>query len=165
MLDLNPLEKALRRQQWREANELTRLLFDQTMPPCAEIRRVDALWSDNSGGAFGFTTQSRIWISLDGPPLKPGFDLWTFFERFRDEVGWRDGSHWARWATVNDVREDLFPTLDVDSGNVILPRGCLPFHDVLSGGNWAGFSPRDCWGEFVWDRWAEVFACAASARR
>jgi hypothetical protein len=168
--NLSALEQALGQGDWREANKQTRLLFRDGFPPEALVRGINSLWEDHSGGSYGFKAQARIWTNLGGPVFEPGYALWEFFKTFGDTVGWRRDGYWARWSSPELLTEYNFPTLDVNVPTVVLPPGCLPFHDVMvtegPGGNefspWDGFSPRDCWGEFVWDRWALLFASVQS---
>jgi hypothetical protein len=126
-VDLAALEQALRQGHWREANELTQMLLTEMASPAEQVRRIDALWQVQSGGRFGFAPQYQVWTDLGGPSLEPSYELWEFFDRFGDAVGWRRGGHWACWAGVIPLPEDVFPTLEVGQGTIRLPRGCSPF--------------------------------------
>ncbi len=166
--NLTQLERELSQGRWRGANECTRLLFHDRLAVPAEIRQIDFLWKSYSGGVYGFEAQARIWNSLGGPALEPGNDLWEFFRTFGDKVGWRRQGDWIRLVASDEslALAYPFPVLDLSLASVVVPSGCLPFHNVLSNDRgWNGFSPRDCWGEFVWDRWATVFAAVTDGER
>lgn len=150
---ITQLDLLLQSRRWREANESTRLLLPERNTDASFVREVDECWSRSSQGKFGFLEQRRRWASLGGPALVPGVALWDFFRSFGDDVGWRRDGGWISWAGV--VENPLWPVLDADDIPQRVPRGCLPFHDVMSSGRWQReFSPRDCWGEHVWNRWS-----------
>jgi hypothetical protein len=151
------LELLLRGNRWREANDRTRLLLADRQLDAGILRKLDRSWSSCSEGKFGFLEQRRTWTSLGGPSLLSGFDLWEFFHAFGDQVGWRRDGRWLSWKGVVATPALQLHVLDEADIPLKVPRGCLPFHDVMSSGEWSReFSPRDCWGEHVWDRWAEV---------
>ncbi|NJN09598.1 MAG: GUN4 domain-containing protein [Richelia sp. RM1_1_1] len=71
------LEYFLKRQDWEEADKKTwkLMLFianrekesSLDIPqvnnfPCSELKKIDDLWVENSGGKFGFSVQKKIWI-------------------------------------------------------------------------------------------------------
>ncbi len=161
--NLSTLEQALKRTHWRQANEETRLLCVETASSLERLRDIDNLWRQYSDQRFGFTAQCQIWAGLGGPDFDPNTDpkshhkLWEFFKRYGNEVGWRQNGYWVHLSSADTWLDTGFPTLDLEQEAEFLNNGCLPFHDVLSSGKWQSeFSPRDCWGEYVWNRWAEV---------
>ena len=173
------LEQALRQGNWREANENTRCLCKDQVPSLAQIRRIDNLWQDYSSDRFGFTPQYQVWKELGGPSLEPWsrhdvipstdvFELYTFFYKFGDEVGWRRGGSWVCWPGMPPpgTSPKLFPTLELENRDAYsFPKGCLPFHDVMTGYDEKAFEPRDCWGEHIWWLWAKLLSHVPELRR
>jgi len=151
------LGRLLRDRRWCEGNERTRCLLPEGRADTALVREIDACWSECSAGKFGFVVQRQTWASLGGPPLLAGFALWGFFRTLGDVIGWRRDGRWIAWAGAVNASDGS--VLDASDIPLNVPRGCLPFHDVMSSGRWRHeWQPRDCWGEHVWDRWAEVLA-------
>jgi hypothetical protein len=62
--------------------------------PCEELRTIDKLWVDNSGGKFGFSVQKKVWLDCGGVPGKYDYEV---YEKFADEVGWRRGGDWLSY--------------------------------------------------------------------
>ena len=100
------LETFLKNGQWREADEETNRLMlqiagkeaDQLLSvedtqnfPCEDLRTIDKLWVDNSGGKFGFSVQKKVWMECGGIP---GQYDWDVYEKFADQVGWRRSRNW-----------------------------------------------------------------------
>jgi hypothetical protein len=143
--------------RWGAANNKTQALLSESQPDAGLFETIDACWSSSSDGRFGFREQRRIWDRLGGPPLVPGYELWNFFQTFGDELAWRKRGSWITWEGVFET--PTLPVLNEDDIPFGVPRGCLPFHDVMSSGAWQSeFQTRDCWGEQVWDRWAMVLS-------
>jgi len=68
--------------------------------PCEDLRRLDQLWKNYSGGKWGFSVQKQIW-EISGRPMSYNLKDW---EEFGDRVGWRkDG----RWISYDDYTFDL----------------------------------------------------------
>ena len=103
------LENFLENGQWREADEeTTRLMLliakreDEGYLdvesiekfPCEELRTLDKLWIDNSGGKFGFSVQKKVWIDCGGIPGEYDYDV---YKKFADQVGWRRSENWLSY--------------------------------------------------------------------
>ncbi|MEH2358473.1 GUN4 domain-containing protein [Nostoc sp.] len=73
------LEYSLKRQEWIEADEITKNLLlkvanvqekyftvtDFQKIPCKDIRKIDKLWTDYSKGHFGYSAQTDIWQQVN----------------------------------------------------------------------------------------------------
>lgn len=97
------LEKLLKAQQWRDADQETyRLMItivgkeegqwfeieDLATFPCEDLKAIDGLWVKYSNGKFGFSVQKQIYVS-SGAKLNgkyPGDEIWY---RFANCIGWR----------------------------------------------------------------------------
>jgi hypothetical protein len=130
------LETYLKNGQWREADEETSRLMlliakreDEGWLdvesienfPCEELRTIDKLWVDNSGGKFGFSVQKKVWIACGGIPGEYDYEA---YKKFADQVGWRrrsgnwlsydeltfllDGSEKAHLPSINETQSSLF---------------------------------------------------------
>ncbi|CCH92051.1 conserved hypothetical protein [Microcystis aeruginosa PCC 9432] len=97
------LETFLKNGQWREADEETARLMlliakrededgldEESINnfPCEELRTIDKLWVDNSGGKFGFSVQTKVWLDCGGVLGKYDYEV---YKKFGDEVGWTRG--------------------------------------------------------------------------
>ena len=138
------------------ANEETRLLLATSPLRFEQVRDLDVLWRESSGSRFGFSLQLDEWKKVGGSTLARESELWQSFERLGDQIGWRRGGHWVCWADVEcPPPAPILPAV-LDPKDA--PHGLLPFHDVMTSAEWKHeFSPRDCWGEAAWNRWAELF--------
>jgi len=96
------LEKLLKAQQWREADDETYRLMINSVDkekgqmldledlksfPCEDLKAIDELWLKYSGGKFGFSMQKQIWQECNSPMTSD----WDW-ERFCIKVGWRDSN-------------------------------------------------------------------------
>jgi len=153
------LKESLSRRDWLEANHWTFVHFSSR--PGAEFEGLDqlnGLWEEHSQGRFGPRIQAGLWHRLGGG-LATGWDRWKRFSLFGEAIGWKRGGMWVALPGVFDPPSQEVPILAGVSDPPLLPIGCFPFHNVMAEPSWkAGFSPRDGWGEAVWDRWAQLFA-------
>ncbi len=112
------LETYLKNGQWREADEETMRLMlliakredegwlDEESAenfPCEELRTIDKLWVDNSGGKFGFSVQKKVWLDCGGVLGKYDYDV---YKKFADEVGWRGDGQWLIYDELTFLLED-----------------------------------------------------------
>lgn len=125
-VDYQPLQDALARQDFEEADRLTRakmceragdmavrrkwLYFTEVdrLPP-DDLRAIDALWRTYSEGKFGYSVQRELWLGAG----KSWEKLWP-------KIGWKSGSHWTRYPTEFDWSLDA-------------PRGHMPLTNQLRG--------------------------------
>ena len=71
--------------------------------PCEELRTIDKLWVDNSGGKFGFSVQKKVWLDCGGVPGE--YDYYEVYEKFADEVGWRRSGDWLSYDQLTFLLE------------------------------------------------------------
>ena len=91
--------------------------------PCEDLRILDQLWVQFSGGRFGFSVQKEIYVSVGGKLEGQYYEeVWY---AFCDEVKWREGG------------KDVFEKLTYDLTSV---RGHLPCH--LHGVRWCDLFSR-----------------------
>jgi hypothetical protein len=64
--------------------------------PCEDLRTIDRLWVQYSGGRFGFSVQAKIYRSLGGTREYKG-KVWN---AFGDRVGWRVNNSWINYEDV-----------------------------------------------------------------
>jgi predicted NACHT family NTPase len=103
------LETYLKNGQWREADQETMRLMlliakredegwldEESIKnfPCEDLRTIDKLWVDNSGGKFGFSVQKKAWLDCGGVPGEYDYEV---YEKFADEVGWRRTGNWLSY--------------------------------------------------------------------
>ena len=88
--------------------------------PSADLRTIDRLWVEYSGGHFGFSVQKQIYQGLGGT-REYQEQLW---QAFGDRVGWRTRDNWLSYAQLMFVLQ--------------APQGHLP----AAGGVWVGGVPR-----------------------
>jgi predicted NACHT family NTPase len=103
------LEIFLKMGQWREADQETNRLMlqivgkeaDQWLSlediqnfPCEDLRAINKLWVNNSGGKFGFSVQKKVWIDCGGIPGEYDYDV---DKKFADRVGWRRRRDWLSY--------------------------------------------------------------------
>lgn len=129
-VDYAPLQEALGRGDFQQADTLTRQLLCQAASyptgtgaatrgwlyftdvdriAAADLQTVDRLWRVASGDRFGFSVQRRIWVSQS-----------KRWERLWPVIGWKQGNHWTR-----------FP--DEFVWDLSAPKGHLPLSNQLRG--------------------------------
>jgi len=157
---INELSKLLEAGKWRLANEETHQLLVTLSPWQSEIiKKINNLWQESSQNRFGICVQVELWKELGGHASMADIDLSKSFEKLGDVIGWRKNQLWVCLENVECWSKQSITAIgnkDLDPERA--PKGLLPFHDVLSSGNWREeFSPRDCWGEAIWYMWAKLF--------
>ncbi len=90
--------------------------------PCQDLRTIDQLWVKYSNGRFGFSTQKRIWQTIEETTQNADVETWKYFG---DNVGWRLQDSWVGY-------KNLIFTLDA-------PEGHLPGWVFVSGFVAGGF--------------------------
>jgi eukaryotic-like serine/threonine-protein kinase len=121
-VDYSNLEKLLKGQSWREADEETARLMLKVANreeedwldieainnfPCTDLSTIDQLWVKYSNGHFGFSVQKLIWLECGGK-----VDDETE-KALGDAVGWRKDGSWL------DYKDTVF-TLNTSLGNLPL---------------------------------------------
>ena len=100
-IDYNRLQRLLAAKDWQAADRETRailqrlagpngdLLFSSkavlSRIPLADLKTLDTLWSNASGGRFGFSAQYRLWQQAAKRSKNPKIQA----EHFAQQVGWR----------------------------------------------------------------------------
>ncbi len=100
-INYNRLQSLLAAKDWQAADLETRTIFQRlagtkgdllfssksVIPriPAAELKVLDTLWSNASGGRFGFSAQNRIWQQV----AKNSKNSKSQAEQFAQRVGWR----------------------------------------------------------------------------
>lgn len=124
-MDYSQLEQLLATGNWREADEYTWLLMlavagtttegwltleDIANYPCTDLKTLDALWLEYSGGRFGLTVQQQILDRVQGD-----------YPEFCDRLSWRIDQQWLYY-------DQLTFSLDAPVGHLpVLPwrkRAC-----------------------------------------
>jgi len=132
-IDYGPLREQLAAQRWQWANAETIGLMLKIMGrqaagwlrledlqqfPAEDLRTIDQLWYNSSGGRFGFCIQQQIWQALVGTPYAP-LEAWY---TFGDRLGWSLQSLWLDWRSL------IFDLETAPPGH--LPH--LPVHWVMA---------------------------------
>lgn len=128
-IDYAPLQLALSRQQFQQANEIThRLLLaaadrspqgwfrgeDIDKLPCWDLKTIDTLWKTASKGRFGFSVQYDIFVKTGNRPgrlMAP-----EAYDKFGEAVGWRQNNQWTIF------KQNLNYTLQAPVGHLPNPR-------------------------------------------
>lgn len=98
-VDLTVLRQRLKAQDWRAADAETRRILETWVHPKGDVfgsplatnippevlQTLDQLWTEASGGRFGFTAQKKIW---DQVRAKHPDNTDTAAKAFGDRVGW-----------------------------------------------------------------------------
>lgn len=136
-VDYTPLQENLQRQQWLQANETTTTLMLQSanreqqgwIPQdevksiaCWDLRTIDNLWKQYSGGRFGFTVQFPIFVETGN---RPGRLVDTeAYDNFGTRIGWRKDGQWIQFKYSLDY------SLDAPVGHLPNPR---PEYQITGG--------------------------------
>ena len=136
-VDYTPLENLLAAGDWQKADRETETVMikasgreqdgwlseeDLDMFPCEDLDIIDQLWVQYSNGRFGFSTQKRIWESIEGTNKDEDVEIW---KQFGDRVGWRVNNSWIGYRNL---------TFSLDA-----PEGHLPEWVFVSGFVGGGF--------------------------
>lgn len=136
-VDYTPLRNLLAAGEWQKADRETETVMikasgreldgwlseeDLEMFPCEDLGIIDQLWVKYSNGRFGFSTQKRIWESIEGTNKDEDVEVW---KQFGDRVGWRINDSWIGYRNL---------TFSVDA-----PEGHLPEWVFVSGFVGGGF--------------------------
>ncbi|HAA33397.1 MAG TPA: Clp protease [Cyanobacteria bacterium UBA8553] len=136
-VDYTPLRNLLAAGEWQKADRETETVMimasgreqdgwlseeDLDMFPCEDLGIIDQLWVKYSNGHFGFSTQKRIWESIEGTNKKEDVEVW---KQFGDRVGWRVNNSWIGYRNL---------TFSLDA-----PEGHLPEWVFVSGFVGGGF--------------------------
>ena len=113
------LEKLLKTQQWREADQETYRLMITTVGkedgqwfdsedlktfPCEDLQTLDRLWVKYSEGKWGFSVQKQIWEECGSPNSYN--DDW---QKFGERIGWRKNSDWLEYEQLTFDLEKTLP--------------------------------------------------------
>jgi len=113
--DYRELDRLLKAQEWRKADELTCNLMLKVMNTYAyltadEIRRfpgedlklIDNLWVQHSEGKLGFSVQKRIWqeCGSPGPDYLANKAAW---KKFGQRVNWQGGTGYDGWRYTREI--------------------------------------------------------------
>jgi len=116
-IDYSELEKLLKSQEWRKADELTAKLMCQVANrekegwlreedinkfPCEDLRTIDQLWVHYSSSKFGFSIQKKLWLECGGKIGKDDYEVW---KKFAAKVGWCHPQNYA-WRTYTEFMND-----------------------------------------------------------
>lgn len=68
--------------------------------PSKDVKIVDRLWIEASGGKFGFSVQKRIWQECGGTAALGSREEQESWGKFGDRVGWRVGERWIDYRSI-----------------------------------------------------------------
>jgi serine protease Do len=137
-IDYTTLQNLLKEQKWSEADLHTYKLIEQIVKTakqenkhifielksiadfsCPDIRTIDYLWNKYSGNKFGFSSQQKVWQSVN---QKGDFSTETW-RSFATEVGWKKGE------VASSSGYLLYDQLNFDPAKA--PAGHLPWWFAL----------------------------------
>jgi hypothetical protein len=137
-IDYTTLQDLLKEQKWSEADLHTYKLIEQIVKTakqenqhifielktiadfsCPDIRTIDYLWNKYSGNKFGFSSQQKVWQSVN---QKGDFSTETW-RSFATEVGWKKGE------VASSSGYLLYDQLNFDPAKA--PAGHLPWWFAL----------------------------------
>ena len=116
-IDYRELEKLLKAQEWRKADELTAKhmlkvanresqgwLDEDSIKifSCEDLRTIDQLWVHYSNSKFGFSIQEKIWLECGGQIGKYKEEV---FKKFGVRVGWYYPQN-NKWRTYTEFMGD-----------------------------------------------------------
>ena len=131
-----PLLQYLATGQWKEADEETYEVMCKVIGknywgakdiedfPCEDLRIINQLWVQFSGGRFGFSVQHDIYVEVGSKPDDQYND--ATFLKFADRVKWRKGGYFLSYS---DYTFDLTAT-----------PGHLPFRGGSAVSGWVFWS-------------------------
>ena len=124
-ISLDRLSGYLKQKQWQQADWETKLLLlgagdrllDESVVAELEayLTEIDRLWSDASGGRFGFSAQKQVFLKAGNSTDR--YD-WQTYQAFGKQVGWWDES--GGWKPYENLAFRAAPVAQ-------LPNGHLPF--------------------------------------
>ena len=104
------LETYLQNKQWQQADaESDRIILkiageDSALDaqsianfPCQALDKIDRLWTDNSEGRFGLTTQKQVYLAT-GNQIRRYTE--STYQAFGDRVGWRTFGYWSLYGDL-----------------------------------------------------------------
>jgi uncharacterized caspase-like protein len=130
-IDYRELEKLLKAQEWRKADELTAKhmlkvanresqgwLDEESIKifPCEDLRTIDQLWVHYSSSKFGFSIQKKLWLECGGEIGKYDYEVW---KKFAAKVGWYHPQK-DDWRTYTEFMNDTKNAQNAASAS--LPR-------------------------------------------
>lgn len=136
-IDYTPLQEDLRQQQWLRANETTSTLMLQSTNrqeqgwisqdevkniACWDLKTIDDLWRQYSGGRFGFTVQFPIFVETGNRPGRL-VDI-EAYDNFGTRIGWRKDGQWVQF------KFNLEYDLEAPTGHLPNPR---PEYQITGG--------------------------------
>ncbi|MGK7957608.1 MAG: GUN4 domain-containing protein [Crocosphaera sp.] len=110
-VDYSKLRNLLKAGKWKEADKETAKVMcevakrteegylrveDMRNFPCTDLRTINQLWLDYSGGKFGFSVQKEIYHRLGGT-RDHNSKVWN---AFGDTVGWRREGKWLYYKDI-----------------------------------------------------------------
>ena len=150
-IDYRELEKLLKAQEWRSADELTAKLMCRFANreeegwldtkriktfPCVDLRTIDQLWVHYSNSKFGFSIQGKVLLEVGGEIGKYDFEVW---KKFGAKVVWYHPQN-NEWRAYTEFMNDTKNAKNALPAS--LPLGLLVRnrHKWTLGGFEAGFS-------------------------
>ncbi len=145
-IDYSELEKLLKAQEWRKADELTANLMCQVVNreqegwlreadinqfPCEDLRTIDQLWVHYSNSIFGFSIQKKLWLECGGD--KYDYEVW---EKFAVKVGWYHPQK-DNWRTYTEFMNDTKSAQNALPASLPLRFCVVVVESLLSRGAWS----------------------------
>lgn len=111
-----PLQQHLEAGNWWDADQATIQLIveiagavdiEELTPdsirhiPCNALLTIDRLWSDASGGRFGFGVQARIYVEEGGTVNTTAEQNADLIAAWGDRLGWREGKRWRKCSELD----------------------------------------------------------------